>query len=61
MAKDDVASALVIDGIANLGKGFDDFPTGANRQFAHAGIRTSTTVSWMEGGIGSLCFFRLSR
>ena len=61
MAKDDVTSALAIDGIAKLSKGFDDLPAGTDREFAHAEIRTSTTVSWIEGGMGSLCFFRLSR
>ena len=59
MAQDDVASALMIFRITDLQERLDRFATGNDGQLAHA--LTSTVSSWIDGGIGSLCFFKLSR
>ncbi len=59
MAENDVASGLVVLFVANLRKRPNGFATGYNRQLAQRA--TSTVSSQMVGGIGSPCFFKLSR
>ena len=59
MSQNDVASRLVVDLITEPAESLDGLLTGADRQVAHVG--TSTISSVMGGGIGSPCFLRLAR
>jgi hypothetical protein len=59
MAKNDVASGLVVDLVPQPPQGSDRFPAGDDRQLAQT--VTSIVSSVMAGGIGSLCFARLAR
>jgi len=59
MSQNDMASSLMIERVANFTEGLDCLRSRTNRQPAHIG--TSTTASVIGAGMGSPCFFKLSR
>jgi hypothetical protein len=54
-----VATCLTIFAVADLGECSHSLSAGDDRESRHIAI--STISSPIGGGIGSLCFFRLSR
>jgi hypothetical protein len=59
VAQDDVASRLMVQSITNFLQRFTEFLALDNRQFRQK--LTSTNSSSIVGGMGSLCFLRLSK
>jgi len=59
VAEDDVATGLTIFAVADLGECSQRLSAGDDRETRYIAI--STISSLIGGGIGSLCFFRLSR
>jgi hypothetical protein len=57
--ENDVATRLMIKGVPDFAESSDGVRASTNRETAHT--ETSMTASVIGAGIGSPCFFKLSR